>query len=251
MSVSSLVWKSSHRPRRLRRGEAIRRMVRETRLSVDHLIAPLFVVEGQGICDPISSMPGQFRMSIDQLVNHISYLHDLGIPGVALFPAIPDSLKDSVGSEGLNPSGLCCRAIRIVKKYYPSMLVISDVALDPYSSDGHDGIVRGGVIINDETVEILAKMCVMQAQAGADIVAPSDMMDGRVGAMRKALDDAGFIDVSILSYTAKYASSLYGPFREALDSAPRKRDGVPDNKRTYQMDPANALEAMRDRKSVV
>lgn len=242
----SWVWNLSHRPRRLRRSEGIRRMVRETHLRVDHLIAPLFLVEGQGICHPISSMPGQFRMSIDRLVERVQELYALGIPGVALFPAIPDTLKDSVGTEGLNPEGLFCRAIRAVKKSCPDMLVISDVALDPYSSDGHDGIVRGGVIVNDETLEVLAKMSVVQAQAGADIVAPSDMMDGRVGVMREALDDAGFSHVAILSYTAKYASALYGPFREALDSAPRQREGIPGNKKTYQMDPANVLEALRE-----
>ncbi|AEN73979.1 Porphobilinogen synthase [Rhodothermus marinus SG0.5JP17-172] len=234
------------RPRRLRRTEAIRRMVRETRLSVDRLVAPLFVVEGHGMCQEVPSMPGQYRLSIDELVREVRELHALGIPAVALFPALDESLKTPDGREALNPDGLYPRAIRAVKEAVPELLVITDVALDPYSSDGHDGIVRDGRILNDETVEILARMAVVQAQAGADIVAPSDMMDGRVGAIRQALDEAGFVDVAILSYTAKYASAFYGPFRDALDSAPRHRPGVPPDKKTYQMDPANAREALRE-----
>ena len=234
------------RPRRLRRTEAIRRMVRETRLSVDRLVAPLFVVEGHGMCQEVPSMPGQYRLSIDELVREARELHALGIPAVALFPALDESLKTPDGREALNPDGLYPRAIRAVKEAVPELLVITDVALDPYSSDGHDGIVRDGRILNDETVEILARMAVVQAQAGADIVAPSDMMDGRVGAIRQALDEAGFTEVAILSYTAKYASAFYGPFRDALDSAPRHRPGVPPDKKTYQMDPANAREALRE-----
>jgi len=234
------------RPRRLRRTEAIRRMVRETRLSVDRLVAPLFVVEGHGMCQEVPSMPGQYRLSIDELVREVRELHALGIPAVALFPALDESLKTPDGREALNPDGLYPRAIRAVKEAVPELLVITDVALDPYSSDGHDGIVRDGRILNDETVEILARMAVVQAQAGADIVAPSDMMDGRVGAIRQALDEAGFTEVAILSYTAKYASAFYGPFRDALDSAPRHRPGVPPDKTTYQMDPANAREALRE-----
>ncbi len=234
------------RPRRLRRTEAIRRMVRETRLSVDRLVAPLFVVEGHGMCQEVPSMPGQYRLSIDELVREVRELHALGIPAVALFPALDESLKTPDGREALNPDGLYPRAIRAVKDAVPELLVITDVALDPYSSDGHDGIVRDGRILNDETVEILARMAVVQAQAGADIVAPSDMMDGRVGAIRRALDEAGFTEVAILSYTAKYASAFYGPFRDALDSAPRHRPGVPPDKKTYQMDPANAREALRE-----
>ncbi|WP_054685000.1 porphobilinogen synthase [Rhodothermus marinus] len=234
------------RPRRLRRTEAIRRMVRETRLSVDQLVAPLFVVEGHGVRQDVPSMPGQYRLSIDELVREARELHALGIPAVALFPALDESLKTPDGHEALNPDGLYPRAIRAVKEAVPELLVITDVALDPYSSDGHDGIVRDGRILNDETVEILARMAVVQAQAGADIVAPSDMMDGRVGAIRRALDEAGFTEVAILSYTAKYASAFYGPFRDALDSAPRHRPGVPPDKKTYQMDPANAREALRE-----
>lgn len=234
------------RPRRLRRTEAIRRMVRETRLSVDQLVAPLFVVEGHGVRQEVPSMPGQYRLSIDELVREARELHALGIPAVALFPALDESLKTPDGREAFNPDGLYPRAIRAVKEAVPELLVITDVALDPYSSDGHDGIVRDGRILNDETVEILARMAVVQAQAGADIVAPSDMMDGRVGAIRRALDEAGFTEVAILSYTAKYASAFYGPFRDALDSAPRHRPGVPPDKKTYQMDPANAREALRE-----
>ena len=234
------------RPRRLRRTEAIRRMVRETRLSVDQLVAPLFVVEGHGVRQEVPSMLGQYRLSIDELVREARELHALGIPAVALFPALDESLKTPDGREALNPDGLYPRAIRAVKEAVPELLVITDVALDPYSSDGHDGIVRDGRILNDETVEILARMAIVQAQAGADIVAPSDMMDGRVGAIRQALDEAGFTEVAILSYTAKYASAFYGPFRDALDSAPRHRPGVPPDKKTYQMDPANAREALRE-----
>ena len=234
------------RPRRLRRTEGLRRMVRETRLSVDQLVAPLFVVEGQGIRQEVPSMPGQYRLSIDELVREARALHALGIPAVALFPALNDAQKTPDGREALNPDGLYPRAIRAVKDAVPELLVITDIALDPYSSDGHDGIVQAGRILNDETVEILARMAVVQAEAGADIVAPSDMMDGRVGAIRRALDEAGFVDVAILSYTAKYASAFYGPFRDALDSAPRHRPGVPPDKKTYQMDPANAREALRE-----
>ncbi len=239
-------WKTEQRPRRLRRSESIRRLVRETVLSVDDLIAPLFVVEGKNIKQPIESMPGQFRFSIDQLLFEAEELLELGIPGVVLFPALDDALKDPVGSESLNPEGLFPRAISALKERFPELLVITDVALDPYSSDGHDGVVRDGRIDNDETLEILAKMALVQAEAGSDVIAPSDMMDGRVGVIRRALDRAGFTEVAILSYTAKYASALYGPFREALDSAPRKREGIPGDKKTYQMDPANSREALRE-----
>lgn len=234
------------RPRRLRQTEALLRMVRETRLLVDQLVAPLFVVEGKGVRQEIPSMPGQYRLSIDELMREVQELDALGIPAVALFPALDASLKTPDGREALNPKGLYSRAIQAVKKATPHLLVITDVALDPYSSDGHDGIVRDGRILNDETVAMLARMAVVQAEAGADIVAPSDMMDGRVGAIRHALDEAGFTEVAILSYTAKYASAFYGPFRDALDSAPRHRPGVPPDKKTYQMDPANAREALRE-----
>ena len=234
------------RPRRLRAGAGIRRLARETRLHVDHLVAPLFVVDGEGVRDEIASMPGQFRLSLDALEAEVRELRDLGLPAVALFPKIRGELKDSTGSASLDPDGLFPRAIRAVKRAAPELLVISDVALDPYSSDGHDGIVRGGKIVNDETLEVLARMAVVQAEAGADIVAPSDMMDGRIAALRDALDEGGFEDVALLSYTAKYASAFYGPFRDALDSAPKQREGVPTDKKTYQMDPANAREALRE-----
>ncbi|MEM1042506.1 MAG: porphobilinogen synthase [Bacteroidota bacterium] len=235
-----------HRPRRLRQTAALRRMVRETRLSVDDLVMPLFVVEGEGVREAIDAMPGQYRFSVDRLAEEAASVHDLGIPAVALFPAISDDKKDPAGSEGLNQQGLFPRAIAAVKQAAPDLLVVSDVALDPYSSDGHDGVVRDGAIANDETLRVLADMAVVQAQAGADVIAPSDMMDGRVGAIRTALDDEGYTETVILSYAAKYASSFYGPFRAALDSAPRQRDGVPTDKKTYQMDPANAAEALRE-----
>ncbi|MEO1726998.1 MAG: porphobilinogen synthase [Bacteroidota bacterium] len=235
-----------HRPRRLRRSPALRRLVRETRLSVDDLVFPLFVEDGSGRRTPIEAMPGQFRYSVDTLAEEARAVADLGLSAVALFPALDESLKDRTGSEALNPDGLFPRAIRAVKDAAPGLLVVSDVALDPYSSDGHDGVVRGGVVQNDETLDLLAQMAVVQAEAGADIIAPSDMMDGRVGAIRAALDEAGFADVAILSYAAKYASSFYGPFRAALDSAPRELDDVPRDKATYQMDPANAREALRE-----
>jgi porphobilinogen synthase len=235
-----------HRPRRLRRTATLRRMVRETRLHADDLIMPLFVVEGEGIKEPIDAMPGQFRFSIDRLQEEAAEVAALGIPAVALFPALPDQKKTPTGAAGLEPDGLFPQAIRAVKQATPDLLVISDVALDPYSSDGHDGLVRDGDILNDASVEILAQMAVLHARAGADLIAPSDMMDGRIGAIRTALDGHGFPNTAILSYAAKYASALYGPFRDALDSAPRQREGVPADKKTYQMDPANADEAIRE-----
>ncbi|RMH66188.1 MAG: porphobilinogen synthase [Bacteroidetes bacterium] len=240
--IASLI----HRPRRLRRTDALRRMVRETRLSPDRLIAPLFVVDGRDVCQPIPSMPDQFRLSIDRLVQECRELAALGIPAVALFPKIDEALKTPDGRESLNPDGLFPRAIRAVKDAVPDLMVVTDVALDPYSSQGHDGLVRGGQIVNDETLAILAEMAVVQARAGADVIAPSDMMDGRVAAIRHALDEEGFTNTAILAYTAKYASAFYGPFRDALDSAPRAEADVPADKQTYQMDPANAREALRE-----
>ena len=234
------------RPRRLRATPGVRRLARETRLTPDCLVAPLFVAEGQGVREEISSMPGQYRWSLDALVDEVRELADLGIPGIALFPKIDDALKDPHGSASLDPEGLIPRAIRAVREAAQDMLVIADVALDPYSSHGHDGIVRQGRVHNDETLDALARMAIVQANAGADIVAPSDMMDGRVGAIRDALDAAGHTDVAILSYTAKYASAFYGPFRDALDSAPRGGENVPGDKKTYQMDPANGEEALRE-----
>jgi porphobilinogen synthase len=199
------------------------------------------VQEGEGRRTPISSMPGQARLSVDLLVELAGQAFALGVPGVALFPALDDTLKDPHGAESGNSAGLLQRAVRALKSALPDLLVITDVALDPYSSDGHDGVLIDGRIDNDVTVPILAQMAVNQARAGADIVAPSDMMDGRVGAIRRALDDAGYTDVGICSYCVKYASAFYGPFREALDSTPRSGD-----KKTYQMDPGNVREALRE-----
>jgi porphobilinogen synthase len=229
------------RPRRNRANEAIRGLVREADLRPSHLVWPVFVEDGRNKRIAIPSMPGVVRYSIDQLVVDAEEALRLGVPAVALFPAIEESLKDPTGRESLNPNGLLQRTIRELKSNLPELLVITDVALDPYSSDGHDGLVRDGKILNDETLPLLAKMAVSQAEAGADVVAPSDMMDGRVGAIREALDQAGFTDVLICSYCAKYASAFYGPFRDALDSAPKHGD-----KKTYQMDPHNAREAVRE-----
>ncbi len=231
------------RPRRNRRNQAIRNLVRENDLRPNDLIAPLFLKEGKDLREPIHSMPGIYRYSIDQLVLECKELYDLGVHCVALFPAIEDKLKNSKASEALNSSGLYQRAIREVKNAVPELLVMTDIALDPYSSDGHDGLVdpKTGEILNDETLEVLAEMAVVQARAGADILGPSDMMDGRVAVIREALDEENFTDIAIMSYTAKYASAFYGPFRDALNSAPKKGD-----KKTYQMDYANVREALRE-----
>jgi len=229
------------RPRRNRLNAQVRGLVRETALGPERFIYPMFVQEGEGLHTPISSMPGQARLSIDLLVETAAQAFALGVPGVALFPALSDDVKDPRGAESTNSAGLLQRTVRALKSALPNLLVITDVALDPYSSDGHDGVVIDGRIDNDITVPILAEMAVAQARAGADIVAPSDMMDGRVGAIRAALDEAGFNQVGICAYCVKYASAFYGPFREALDSAPRGGD-----KKTYQMDPANVREAVRE-----
>lgn len=229
------------RPRRLRSTAAIRAMATESRLNLENLIAPVFITEGKGTKDAIPSMPGYFRYSLDLAAKEIKDLHTLGIPSVLLFCKVPDVLKDNEGTEALNPDGLMQRSIREIKSLVPDMCVMTDVALDPYSSYGHDGVVQEGKIVNDPTVEILAKMAVSHAESGADFVAPSDMMDGRVISIREALEDAGFSDTGIMSYSAKYASSFYGPFRDALDSAPGFGD-----KKTYQMNPANIREAVRE-----
>ncbi|MCA9634013.1 MAG: porphobilinogen synthase [Myxococcales bacterium] len=230
----------SDRPRRNRRLAGLRAMQRQTVLTVSDLVLPLFVHDLPER-KPIGAMPGHARLSIEQLVEVSREAYELGVPGVALFPALSDDLKDPHGKESLNPEGLLQRAVRALKQALPELVVITDVALDPYSSDGHDGVLVGDRIDNDETLPLLAGMAVAQAKAGADIVAPSDMMDGRVGAIRDALDEAGFTDVGICSYAVKYASAFYGPFREALDSAPRAGD-----KKTYQMDPGNSREALRE-----
>lgn len=232
-----------NRPRRNRQNEVIRSMVRESYLSPDHFIAPLFVIEGKNQIIPIKSMPGHSRLSIDELVKEAKELYSLGVKCVALFPAIDDKLKTPDAREAYNRDGLNARAIRAVKEAIPGMLVMGDIALDPYSSEGHDGLVdpKTGEILNDPTLEVLAKQALCEAEAGADIIGPSDMMDGRVGYIRMALDETSFQNTMIMSYTAKYASGYYGPFREALDSAPKKGD-----KKTYQMDPANSTEALRE-----
>ena len=229
------------RPRRNRRSPALRRMLRETQVSPADFIWPLFVIDGEQRQEPIDAMPGCFRWSPDLLVEQVREAWALGVSAVALFPALPDSAKDRLASESTNAEGLLQRTVRALKDSLPDLVVVTDVAMDPYSSDGHDGLVQGTEILNDETLEILAAMALSQAEAGADIVAPSDMMDGRVGVIRSALDEGGHEGVGILAYTAKYASSFYGPFREALDSAPRAGD-----KKTYQMDPANRREAERE-----
>ncbi|MFB6248053.1 MAG: porphobilinogen synthase [Salinibacter sp.] len=249
--ASSTAYDLPIRPRRLRRTENIRRMARETRLSTDHLIAPLFVMPGENDREEVVSMPDTYRHTIDRLVDTAETLDALGVPAVALFPAIPDALKTSDAEHALDPDHLYPNAVRALKDAVPNLMVITDTALDPYNADGHDGIVRDGAIRNDATIEVMREMAVLHAEAGADIVAPSDMMDGRVGLIREALDAAGHTDVAILSYTAKYSSNFYGPFRDALDSAPKDGEAaaaneIPDNKDTYQMDPANGEEAVRE-----
>ena len=229
------------RPRRLRRTDAIRSMTTETILTTNDLMAPVFVIEGKNIKEEISSMPGYYRYSLDLLLGEVQELYDLGIKCVLIFVKVPDDLKDNAGTEAINPEGLMQRTVRAIKEAVPEMCVMTDVALDPYSSYGHDGIVSDGEIINDETVEVLAKMSVTHAEAGADFVAPSDMMDGRIITIREALEDTGYINTGIMAYSAKYASCFYGPFRDALDSAPGFGD-----KKTYQMNPANVDEALKE-----
>jgi porphobilinogen synthase len=216
-------------------------MVAETRLDPAQLIAPLFITEGEGLSEEISSLPGYYRHSLDNMLKEVETLKSLGIQSVLLFIKCEDKRKDNEGKEALNPEGLMQRSIRSIKQAHPDVFVMTDVALDPYSSFGHDGIVKDQQIVNDETVEVLAKMSVSHAQAGADMVAPSDMMDGRIGAIREALEAEGLNDTGIMAYSAKYASCFYGPFRDALDSAPGFGD-----KKSYQMNPANRLEAIRE-----
>lgn len=229
------------RGRRLRTSENMRRMVAEHHLRPDDFIAPVFVMEGTNQKAEIPSMPGYYRFTVDLLLKEAEEIAELGIPSVLLFAKVPDEKKDNEGTEALNPDGLMQQAVRAIKKEIPELVVMTDVALDPYSSFGHDGIVKEGQIINDESAELLAKMAVSHAEAGADFVAPSDMMDGRILLMREALEEMGFPDTGIMAYSAKYASSYYGPFRDALDSAPGFGD-----KKTYQMDPSNAIEAVKE-----
>ena len=220
------------RMRRNRRSEWARRMVREHKLTTDDLIWPLFVMDGDKTRSPVPSMPGVERLSVDEALREAERAATLTIPCIALFPYTDPKLRDETGNEALNPDNLVCRAIRAIKKEVPEIGILCDVALDPFTSHGHDGLLRDGVILNDETVAVLVKQALIQAEAGCDIIAPSDMMDGRVGAIRKALDAANFIDVSIMSYAAKYASAFYGPFRDAVGSSKT----LTGDKRTYQMD---------------
>ena len=229
----------THRPRRLRRSESVRSLVRETALRADDLILPLFVTEGMRQRQPIESMPGQFRFSVDELVHECCQVYELGIPAVNLFGYSAE--KDDKATASYDPNGLIQRAVAAIKSEVPELCVQTDIALDPYTNHGHDGLVIDGEIVNDETIAVLCRMALSHAEAGVDWVAPSDMMDGRIGALRMALDDADFSHVGILAYSAKYASCFYGPFRGALDSALKKGD-----KKTYQMDPANAREALRE-----
>ncbi len=235
-----------HRNRRLRSNAAIRDLVRETTLTPHDFQAPLFVVEGKGIKDEIASMPGYYRYSLDLLQKEVKELWSLGIKSVLLFVKVPENLKDNHGTEALNANGLMQRAIKAVKATEPQMLVMTDVALDPYSIYGHDGIIENGRVLNDASVEVLAEMALSHAQAGADFVAPSDMMDGRILAMRQTLDAHDFTQTGIMSYSAKYASAFYGPFRDALDSAPVENADIPKDKKTYQMDAGNRIEAIKE-----
>ena len=234
------------RNRRLRTNESIRSLVRETIVSPNDFIVPLFVVEGKNVRDEIPSMQNYFRLSLDNLEKEVNELWKLGLKSVLLFVKVPDNLKDNQGKEALNPNGLMQRAIKTVKNACPEMIVMTDVALDPYSIYGHDGIIENRQIVNDATSLFLAEMSVSHAKAGADFVAPSDMMDGRILEIREALEDEGYINTGILAYSAKYASAHYGPFRDALDSAPVDLQNIPKDKKTYQMDYHNRLEALRE-----
>jgi porphobilinogen synthase len=234
------------RNRRLRTNESIRSLVRETILHPNDFIVPLFVVEGSNVKEEIPSMPNYFRMSLDMLEKEVRELWKLNLKSVLLFVKVADNLKDNKGTEALNPNGLMQRAIKTVKNACPDMIVITDVALDPFSSYGHDGVIENGQIANDITAEILAQMSVSHAQAGANFVAPSDMMDGRILTIREALEENNFTNTGILAYSAKYASAHYGPFRDALDSAPVDLIDVPKDKKTYQMDYHNRIEAIRE-----
>ena len=231
-----------HRPRRNRKAEWSRRLVRENTLTTNDLIWPLFLVEGEKTRTPVAAMPGVERLSVDEAVRDAARAVDLGIPALAFFPYTEAGLKDEHGSEAYNEANLVCRACRAIKKEFPHLGLITDVALDPYTSHGHDGLMKGETIVNDETVEALTRQALNQARAGADVMAPSDMMDGRVLAIREALDAEGYLDIQIMAYAAKYASAFYGPFRDAIGS----KGALKGDKRTYQMDPANTDEALRE-----
>lgn len=229
----------THRPRRNRKSSAIRNLVQENEVTVNDFIFPLFLIDGKNKKTEVKSMPGIFRLSADLMLKEIESCLKLGITTFDIFPSLTDKFKDKTATESTNKNGLYLKTLTLIKKKFPEACIMTDVAMDPYSSDGHDGLVKNGEIVNDETLDILAKMAIAQAECGIDIIGPSDMMDGRVGFIRNALDDAGFSNVSIMSYTAKYASAFYGPFRDALDSAPKFGD-----KKTYQMNPANSKEAL-------
>jgi len=233
-----------NRPRRNRRSPAIRSLLRETTLLPEQLVLPLFLVEGENVEEEIASLPGTCRRSADRLLDFVGESLELGLKSFILFPAVDEKHKNRTASYASRPDNFYLRAAEAVKAQYPQCCLISDVAMDPYSSDGHDGLVKDGRILNDETLPILCEMGLAQARAGFDYLGPSDMMDGRVQALREALDDEGFSDTGILAYTAKYASAFYGPFRDALDSAPREDANIPKDKQTYQMDPANKREAL-------
>lgn len=232
------------RPRRNRRSAAIRGMAQETHLTLDHLVLPLFLMDGKNIRNEVPSLPGTFRLSLENIFHEVEECMNLGLNNFILFPAIPEQFKDKTGTYSYAPENFYLNAAAQIKKRFPECSLTSDVALDPYNIDGHDGVVRNGKIVNDETLPILAKMSVAQAAAGFDLLGPSDMMDGRVGVMREALDREGFSDTGIMAYTAKYASAFYGPFRDALDSAPVEGEDIPKDKKTYQMNPANKREAL-------
>ncbi|MCH2209969.1 MAG: porphobilinogen synthase [Fuerstiella sp.] len=231
------------RLRRNRRYDWSRRLVRENRLTVNDLILPTFVIEGENTAEPVSSMPGVSRLTIDRLIDQIREAEDIGIPAVAVFPVTPTDLKTDEGKEAVNPDNLICRTLRAIRNADINIGLIADVALDPYTSHGQDGVLRDGYVVNDESLELLAQQALIQAAAGSNVIAPSDMMDGRVGVIRSALDNAGHESVAIMSYAAKYASAFYGPFRDAVGSADNL--GKSD-KQTYQMDPANSDEALRE-----
>lgn len=232
------------RPRRNRQSAAIRGMVQETSLHPRQLIYPLFLSQGANIKSEIASLPGNYRLSLDNMLREIESSLSLGICNFVVFPKIPDDKKDKLAVYSYDEANFYLKAATAIKKHFPESCLISDVAMDPYNVDGHDGIVSSGKILNDETLDVLGKMSVAQAAAGFDIIAPSDMMDGRVAYIREALDENGFTDTAIMAYTAKYASAFYGPFRDALDSAPTEADDIPKDKKTYQMNPANKQEAL-------
>ena len=234
------------RPRRNRSSAAVRNLVRETELNAGHLVQPIFLLPDAGARLPVKSLPGTFRMGLDEVLRDIEECRSFGIHSFMMFPAVPEEHKDKTGTYATAEQNFYLRAARAIKDRFPEVCLISDAALDPYSTDGHDGVVIDGRIHNDETLKLLDAMAVAQAQAGFDIIGPSDMMDGRVGSIRRALDGAGLTETAIMAYTAKYASAFYGPFRDALDSAPRQLQDVPSDKKTYQMDPANVREALRE-----